>query len=335
MLTAEYIAERYLEEFESNPGWGIKEIRARILNDLGIEVNYFKAWCNVVVYGINSQEPPLFMRMLICLRPLRDGFAKACRPLIGLDGCHLKGAYPRKILVAVAKDGNNNLFSLAWAIVEIENKETWSSFLESLKAMFKNDQGAGLTIMSDRQKLLFEYEIAMESIKFLDEEAYEIDFVARSCVVQPSRENTFEVLLKDNQVLVNLEKETCTCYHWELTDISCLHAYACMLDMRGDIKAYVDPYYTMDTYMAAYELVVQPMPSPKHWEKVQMREPQPPSFKVQPGRPKSKKRKLEPRQCSTAGGQPSTTKRKKQCSHCGDLDIMQRPANYLLHLIQM
>ncbi|XP_021775346.1 uncharacterized protein LOC110739197 [Chenopodium quinoa] len=47
-----------------------------------------------------------------------------------------------------------------------------------------------------------------------------------------------------------------------------------------------------------------------------MREPQPPSFKVQPGRPKSKKRKLEPGECSIAGGQPSTTLRKKQCSHC-------------------
>ncbi|XP_021754555.1 uncharacterized protein LOC110719884 [Chenopodium quinoa] len=252
MLTAEYIAERYLEEFRSNPGWRIKEIRARILNDLGVDVSYYKAWlarcrakllifgsareqyarvwdygkavmkynpgsgCNVVVDGIDRPEPPLFMRMFICLRPLRDGFAKGCRPLIGLDGCHLKGAFPGQILVAVAKDGNNNLFPLAWATVEIENQETWGWFLESLMSMFTHDQGAGLTIMSDRQKglikamadvipkaeqrfcvrhiwanfklnftgstfkelfwraaratTIFEHEIAMESIKFLDEE---------------------------------------------------------------------------------------------------------------------------------------------------------------------
>ncbi|XP_021724314.1 uncharacterized protein LOC110691684 [Chenopodium quinoa] len=291
--------------------------------------------CNVVVDGINSLETFLFMRMLICLRPLRDGFAKGCRTLIGLDGCHLKGAFPGQILVAVAKDGNNNLFPLAWATVEIENQETWGWFLKSLMAMFTHDQGAGLTIMSDRQKGLikamvdvipkaeqrfcirhiwanfklnytgstfkelfwkaprattyFEHEISMESIKFLDEEAYEylaniptshwcrhaftpncksnmllnnmcetfnavirpardkpiltqmewmrrIDFVARSSVVQPSRGNTFEVQLKDDQVLVDLDKETCTCYHWKLTGIPCVHAYACMLDMRGDIE---------------------------------------------------------------------------------------------------
>ncbi|XP_021736239.1 uncharacterized protein LOC110702797 [Chenopodium quinoa] len=480
MLTAEYIAERYLEEFRSNPGWRIKEIRARILNDLGVDVSYYKAWlarcrakllifgsareqyarvwdygkavmkynpgsgCNVVVDGIDRPEPPLFMRMFICLRPLRDGFAKGCRPLIGLDGCHLKGAFPGQILVAVAKDGNNNLFPLAWATVEIENQETWGWFLESLMSMFTHDQGAGLTIMSDRQKglikamadvipkaeqrfcvrhiwanfklnftgstfkelfwraaratTIFEHEIAMESIKFLDEEAYEylinipphhwsrhaftpncksnmllnnmcetfnavirpardkpiltqmewmrryimnrnnekwedsktvthnlvpyvrhvlgrIDFVARSCVVQPSRGNTFEVQLKDDQVLVDLDKETCTCYHWELTGIPCVHAYACILDMRGDIEAVVDPYYTMDTYRSAYEPAVQPMPGPKHWERVRMREPLPPSVKVQPGRPKSKKRKLEPGECSSSGGQAST-KRKKQCSNC-------------------
>ncbi|XP_021765437.1 uncharacterized protein LOC110729953 [Chenopodium quinoa] len=95
-----------------------------------------------------------------------------------------------------------------------------------------------------------------------------IDFVARSCVVQPSRGNTFELQLKDDQVLVDLDKETCTCYHWELTSIPCVHAYACMLDVRGDIEAYVDPYYTMDTYRDAYEPAVQPMPGPKHWERV-------------------------------------------------------------------
>ncbi|XP_021769543.1 putative protein TPRXL [Chenopodium quinoa] len=72
----------------------------------------------------------------------------------------------------------------------------------------------------------------------------------------------------------------------------------------------------MDTYRSAYEPAVQPMPGPKHWERVRMREPLPPSVKVQPGRPKSKKRKLEPGECSSSGGQAST-KRKKQCSNCG------------------
>ncbi|XP_021743218.1 uncharacterized protein LOC110709314 [Chenopodium quinoa] len=391
--------------------------------------------CNVVVDGIDSPEPPLFLRMFICLRPLRDGFAKGCRPMIGVDVCHLKGAYPGQILVAVAKDRNNNLFPLAWATVEAENKESWGWFLESLMEMFTHDQGAGLTIMSDGQKGLLE---AMADVvpkaekrfcvrhiwenfklKFpgstykelfwaaarsttevkLSQEAYDylvniptqswsrhafssncksnmllnnvcetfnavirpardkpiltqmewmrryvmnrnnekwedskqitsnltpyvrnvlarIEFVSRKCVVQPSRDETFEVQLMDDQECVDLQKETCTCYHWELTGIPCVHAYSCMMDMRGDIEAYVDPYYTMDSYRKAYEPCFQPMPGPKHWERVNMREPQPPAFKVQPGRPKSKKRKLESGECSTASAHPNTAKRKKQCSKC-------------------
>ncbi|XP_021724922.1 uncharacterized protein LOC110692234 [Chenopodium quinoa] len=320
--------------------------------------------------------------MFICLRLLRDGFAKGCRPMIGVDGCHLKVAYPGQILVAVAKDGNNNLFPLAWATVEAENKETmadvvpkaekrfcvrhiWANF----KLKFPGSTYKELFWAAARTTTEFNFKFAMDSIKELSQEAYDylvsiptqswsrhacssnckfnmllnnmcetfnavirpardktiltqmewmrrIEFVARKCVVQPSRDETFEVQLMDDQECVDLQKETCTCYHWELTGIPCVHAYSCMMDMRGDIEAYVDPYYTMDSYRKAYEPCVQPMPGPKHWERVNMREPQPPTFKVQPGRPKSKKRKLEPGEFSTASGQPNTAKRKKQCNKC-------------------
>lgn len=42
-VTAEFIAEKYLEDFRSNPGWKVKQIRDRVLNDLGIQVTYFRA----------------------------------------------------------------------------------------------------------------------------------------------------------------------------------------------------------------------------------------------------------------------------------------------------
>ncbi|XP_021759226.1 uncharacterized protein LOC110724144 [Chenopodium quinoa] len=97
------------------------------------------------------------MRMFVCLAALRDGFISGCRPVIGVDGCHLKGAYPGQILVAVGKDGNNAIFPIAWATAEIENKDSWCWFLESLlKALCVYDQGDGLTFMSDRQKGLIE-----------------------------------------------------------------------------------------------------------------------------------------------------------------------------------
>ncbi|XP_021774634.1 uncharacterized protein LOC110738539 [Chenopodium quinoa] len=87
----------------------------------------------------------------------------------------------------------------------------------------------------------------------------------------------------------------------------------------------------MDSYRKAYEPPIQPMPGPKHWERVSMRESQPPAFKVHPGRPKSKKRKLEPGECSTSTAQPQTAKRQKQCSKCAGFGHYAKTCKNTLH----
>uniref|UniRef100_A0A2N9GBQ0 F-box domain-containing protein n=1 Tax=Fagus sylvatica TaxID=28930 RepID=A0A2N9GBQ0_FAGSY len=43
-------------------------------------------------------------------------------PIIGLDECHLKGVYGGQLLSAVGRDGNDNLFPIAMAIVEAETR---------------------------------------------------------------------------------------------------------------------------------------------------------------------------------------------------------------------
>ena len=98
-------------------------------------------------------ETPVFQRMYVCLSACKEGFRAGCRPLIGVDGCHLKGAYPGMILVAISKDGNNTIFPVAWAVVEVENKDSWTWFLSLLVADIQFTQGEGLTIMSDTQKV--------------------------------------------------------------------------------------------------------------------------------------------------------------------------------------
>ena len=63
---------------------------------------------------------------MICLRECIDackrGFIVRCRSLIGINGCHLKGTIGGQLLVAVGKDGNDNIFLIAYVIVEIEKK---------------------------------------------------------------------------------------------------------------------------------------------------------------------------------------------------------------------
>ena len=43
-----------------------------------------------------------------------------CRPIVGMDGCHLKGRFRGHILSAIARDENDNIFLVAMAIVEQE-----------------------------------------------------------------------------------------------------------------------------------------------------------------------------------------------------------------------
>ncbi|XP_021756656.1 uncharacterized protein LOC110721775 [Chenopodium quinoa] len=140
---------------------------------------------------------------------------------------------------------------------------------------------------------------------------------AMTCEVTASRDEIYEVKYKDDQCIVDLQERKCTCYRWELTGIPCVHAFACIMDKRDDPELYVHPHYYRVTYLAAYENPIQPMPGPKNWEKVKLRQPLPPMLKVQPGRPKAKKRKLEPGEGTSAAPEGKKPKVKKQCKNCG------------------
>lgn len=48
-----------------------------------------------------GQERDRFKRIYICLGPLKRGYKVGCRPVIGLDGCHIKGPFGGQLLTAV------------------------------------------------------------------------------------------------------------------------------------------------------------------------------------------------------------------------------------------
>ncbi|XP_022635890.1 uncharacterized protein LOC111240489 [Vigna radiata var. radiata] len=73
----------------------------------------------------------IFQRFYACLKACKDSFL-SCRPIIGLDGAFLKGQHHGELLTVVARDANDQMLPLAYAIVEVENKDTWKWFLELL-----------------------------------------------------------------------------------------------------------------------------------------------------------------------------------------------------------
>ena len=61
------------------------------------------------------------------------------------------------MLVVVAKDGNNQMLSLAWAVVEYEKKETWTWFIKLLKDDIGLGDGENLTLITNMQKVYVQF----------------------------------------------------------------------------------------------------------------------------------------------------------------------------------
>ena len=68
---------------------------------------------------------PVFQRIYICLAALRKSWLEGCRRIIGLDGCFIKGQHKGQLLTAVGVDPNNQMYPIAYALVEIESIDTW------------------------------------------------------------------------------------------------------------------------------------------------------------------------------------------------------------------
>ena len=73
------------------------------------------------------------------------------RPVIIIDGAHLKGAYLGTKLMVVAMDGNNGILPLAYGVGAGETAKNWRWFLSNLRDSIEGNGGIeNLTIVSDR-----------------------------------------------------------------------------------------------------------------------------------------------------------------------------------------
>ena len=188
-VNSTWIASKYEDELRINPTWPAKAFQQRVVNDLKCRVSLAmiyramnKAKENILgkheaeygqlfAYGneVKKQMPTStikimsedagvgeegrrFKRCYVCLGPLKEGFLDGCRPIIGLDGCHLRGPLRGILLTAVGTDPNDGMYPLAWAQVEAENNDSWDWFIGLLKQDLGMENEATYTFISDRQK---------------------------------------------------------------------------------------------------------------------------------------------------------------------------------------
>jgi hypothetical protein len=87
----------------------------------------------------------------LCFDGAKRALKIACRPFIGVDGCHLKSKYGGQLLIAVGRDPNDQYLLVAFAVVETETKETWRWFLTLL---LEDIGDSRWTFISDQQKVI-------------------------------------------------------------------------------------------------------------------------------------------------------------------------------------
>ncbi|XP_052725933.1 uncharacterized protein LOC128194388 [Vigna angularis] len=97
----------------------------RRLHDYGHELLKTNPGTTVQIKVDNSNGEVIFQRFYACLKACKDSFI-CCRPIIGLDGCFLKGKYGGELLIAVGRDENDQMLPIAYAVVEVENKDSWT-----------------------------------------------------------------------------------------------------------------------------------------------------------------------------------------------------------------
>ncbi|KAL6542410.1 hypothetical protein OROMI_024012 [Orobanche minor] len=77
-----------------------------------------------------------FRHLFVALGACRAGFGLCMRPMIVVDGTHLKGKNNGILFVAVTKDANEQIYPLAFGIGPIENHESWIWFLTRVRRAY-------------------------------------------------------------------------------------------------------------------------------------------------------------------------------------------------------
>ncbi|XP_058078659.1 uncharacterized protein LOC131226985 [Magnolia sinica] len=97
-----------------------------------------------------NQQTCRFERCFVALGQCIRSFQKSLRRVLAIDGTHLKGKYKGVLFIAMALDGDNYIFLIAFGIGESENKSSWNWFLTYLNDVLGSVEG--LVIISDRYK---------------------------------------------------------------------------------------------------------------------------------------------------------------------------------------
>ncbi|XP_023919987.1 uncharacterized protein LOC112031528 [Quercus suber] len=188
-VTASYVAQKFMQEFDKNPNWKVADVQHHVKQALEVDISYSQVYrtkrkATDLITGDEQLQYGKLRDYAEMIR-LND---KGSRTNHWFRWCHLKVRFGGQILVATARDANDNIFPVAFAVVEQENKDSWVWFLQQFSNDIGNPEQLNLVFITDRQKglklkdvlwrcagatTIREFEKGMQELKDLDVKAWE------------------------------------------------------------------------------------------------------------------------------------------------------------------
>ncbi|CAN1177552.1 hypothetical protein LINPERHAP2_LOCUS33158 [Linum perenne] len=115
-LSPRFIANHYKRRIRSNPRWKIKDMRETIREDFGTDVSqmqYSRAK-SIITHKVLASYIEEYALLRTYVEELLRGLCKG------------------GLLTAIARDANDQIYPIAWCVVEVESKISWDWFLEQL-----------------------------------------------------------------------------------------------------------------------------------------------------------------------------------------------------------
>ncbi|KAB2604938.1 hypothetical protein D8674_036869 [Pyrus ussuriensis x Pyrus communis] len=211
----------------------------------------------------------------------KEGFKHGCRPLIGLDGCHLKSQHGGQLLVVIwfleiLAEDIGIVDQHGWTFINDKQKGLIPAFLVvfpdchhrfcvhhlyiNYREQFKGKALKDALWAVAKTTTIPHFRRAMEELKLLNEDTY--DWLMKRPVIHWSR--------------------------YDLTGIPCNHTIVTINYKREKLEDYVDICYSKVMYLEIYGHLIQPMNRMSMWEVTENPPIQPSLYTRQPGRPKKK-----------------------------------------------
>ncbi|GJV01948.1 integrase, catalytic region, zinc finger, CCHC-type containing protein [Tanacetum coccineum] len=201
---------------------------------------------------------------------LTDVWKAGCRKIIALDSCFLKKPNQGEILTAIERDGNNHIYPVAWAMVNVENKDNLNWFLELLEQDLGCSRGNGPTLMQHARHIYENYRKQYLGLKFrqlfwaASKASYPQLFNKVIDKIKSANPNAHKYLIDKNPkswsraffevdreigkvegttkvrsgsegFTVDEGKRTCSCRMWQLSGIPYVHAIKAILKARAGV----------------------------------------------------------------------------------------------------